>query len=126
MKITTKMLMAKISAQEPCEEYTEEKIRGLLGDGKTLKEILDMKNVPEKDRIWAVTQFLDDKTNRRIDIWCARQFKTQVKEITDFIDVIEKYYNWKATIDKMKKVESMAEREVILRLTGRLTGWLTK
>ena len=46
-KITAEMIMDK----EPCEDWTEERVRKYIGKGKTLKEILEIKEVSEEDRI---------------------------------------------------------------------------
>ena len=102
-KITVEMIMAK----EPCKEYPANKIAELVGEGKTLLELLDL-NIPEKDRIWVVTRFLDDKTNRAFAIWCARQCKTKVKEIGTYIDTIEKFYDGEATEDEFWAADSAA------------------
>ena len=101
-KITVKDILEKV----PCSEWTEERLQAKIGEGKTLPEILDLSGVEDKDKIWCVTRFLDDKTNRAFAIWCARQGKTNVKEITEYINVIEKYYNGKATKEELKKADS--------------------
>jgi hypothetical protein len=36
----------------PCWEYTPVRLKQLLGKGKTLLEVLDMKNVPPQDIVW--------------------------------------------------------------------------
>ena len=101
-KVTVKDILEKV----PCSEWTEERLQAKIGEGKTLPEILDLSGVEDKDKIWCVTRFLDDKTNRAFAIWCARQGKTNVKEITEYINVIEKYYNGKATKEELKKADS--------------------
>ena len=97
-KITAEMIMDK----EPCEDWTEERVRKYIGKGKTLKEILEIKEVSEEDRIWCVTRFLPDKTNRAFAIWCAQQCRTDVQEIKDYIKVIKRYYAGKATDKELK------------------------
>ena len=97
MKITVKDITGKL----PCAEWTEERLKQKIGDGKTLLEILSLRGVTAGDRIWCATKFLDDKANREFAIWCARQCKTEVKEITEYIDVIERYYSGKATRDAL-------------------------
>jgi len=92
-KITVEMIMDK----KPCVEWTEERVRGYIGKGKTLKQILTLKNVSSDDKIWCVTRFLPDKTNRAFAIWCAEQCKTDVQQIKDYIKVIKRYYSGKAT-----------------------------
>ena len=102
-KITVEMIMDK----KPCVDWTEEKVRGYIGKGKTIKEILNLKDVYADSRIWCVTRFLSDKTNRKFAIWCAEQCKTDVQEIKDYIKVIKRYYAGKATD---KELKAAAER----------------
>jgi len=103
-KITAEMIMDK----EPCEDWTEERVRKYIGKGKTLKEILEIKEVSEEDRIWCVTRFLPDKTNRAFAIWCAQQCRTDVQEIKDYIKVIKRYYAGKATDEELMAAERAA------------------
>ena len=89
MKITTEMMMEK----NPCPEYPREKVSAILGDGKTLTEILGMENIPPKDRVWAVVQFLPDIENRKFAIWCARRVnRNNSSKITRYIDAVEEFY----------------------------------
>jgi len=93
-----KLITAKdVLEHKPCTEWTKKLLNKKLGKGKTLLQILNMRSVSVDDRIWCVVRFLPDKTNRAFAIWCARQFKTNTREITNYIDTIEKYYNGKAT-----------------------------
>ncbi|MBU1941441.1 MAG: hypothetical protein KKC68_06660 [Candidatus Thermoplasmatota archaeon] len=101
-KITVKDILSKV----PCPEWTEARLRKKIGKGKTLPEILDLSGVEDKDKIWCVIRFLDDKTNRAFAIWCARRCEFKVKEVTEYIDVIERYYNGKATKEELKKADS--------------------
>lgn len=50
MKITVSQIMQ----WGPCEEYTEEKIRKFIGNGKTPLEIAAMERIPAADRIWCL------------------------------------------------------------------------
>jgi len=89
MKITTEMMMAK----KPCPEYTEEKVSAILGDGKTLAEILELKEVPAKDRVWAVVQFLPKIENKKFAIWFARRAnRNNITKITRCLDALEEFY----------------------------------
>ena len=106
MKITVKDITGKV----PCAEWTEERLRQKIGDGKTVLEILSLRGVTAGDRIWCATKFLDDKANREFAIWCARQCKTEVKEIPEYIDVIERYYSGKATRDALSAAYGAADR----------------
>ena len=103
-KITVKMIMDK----KPCEDWTEERIRGYIGKGKTIKEILNLKDVYADSRIWCVTRFLSDKTNRKFAIWCAEQCKTDFQEIKDYIKVIKRYYAGKATDEELMAADGAA------------------
>jgi len=101
-KITVKDILEKV----PCPEWTEARLQAKIGKGKTLLEILDLSGVEDKDKIWCVIRFLDDKTNRAFAIWCARRCESKVKEVTEYIDVIERYYNGEATEEELKKADS--------------------
>ena len=116
--ITTKDVLK----HNPCNEWTEERLKKKLGKGKTLLQILNMKSVSYADRIWCVTRFLPDKTNRKFAIWCARQCKTDVQEITDYIDTTEKYYNGQATEDELSAAYSAADWAAD-RATYSAAGW---
>ena len=96
MIITTGMIMEK----KPCKEYTQERIKGLVGEGKTLLELTEL-DIPALDRVWVITMFLDDKTNRKFAIWCARRHKIDNKKIAEHIDITEKYYDGKATKEEL-------------------------
>jgi hypothetical protein len=101
MKITVDMMMAK----NPCPRWPRELVAAYLGDGKTeiemLRDSLAGNGISPKDAIWGATQFLPDNINRAFAIWCAKQYKTDKKEITDYIDVIERYYNGEATKEEL-------------------------
>jgi len=103
-KITVKDILEKV----PCPEWTEERLQENIGKGKTLLEILDLSGVEPKDKVWCVTRFLDDKTNRAFAIWCVRQCESKVKEVTAYINVIERYYNGKATKEELQKADDGA------------------
>ena len=113
IKPTQRRHKLKVTAQEiikksPCNKWTEKKISKFIGGGKTLFEILDLGEVQVKDRIWCVTKFLPDKINRKFAIWCARQCKTKIKEIIEYINVIKKYYNGAATVAELRAADRAA------------------
>ena len=58
--------------KNPCDDYDEDTVRGLWGDNDCLSlcDILDLE-IPAEDRIWAVTQFLCDRSNRLFAADCA-------------------------------------------------------
>ena len=118
-KITAEMIMDK----EPCEDWTEERVRKYIGKGKTLKEILEIKEVSEEDRIWCVTRFLPDKTNRAFAIWCAQQCRTDVQEIKDYIKVIKRYYAGKATDEELMAAKRAAYWAAYWAADGAAAYW---
>ena len=98
-KITAKMVLAKKS----CPGH-EEQIKKYFKMGRTIPQclkLLDVAEIPTDDKIWAATRFMPDAMNRKFAIWCARQCKTECKEIREYINVIERYYNGKATQDEL-------------------------
>ncbi|MDO9530369.1 MAG: hypothetical protein Q7J27_14595 [Syntrophales bacterium] len=117
MIVTTKKLMSK----KPCEKYTKAIVSKLLGKGKTLLEICDL-DIPAKDRIWAVTKFLDDTTNRTFAIWCAKQCKADGKEVKEYIKVIERFYKGNATREELD-VAYRAAYWVADRVADRAADW---
>jgi len=109
MKITVE----KILREKPCKEWTEKRLRKYLGKGKTLSEILQFRGVSVADKIWCASRFLPDKVNHKFAIWCARQCKLTIKEIEDYIDVIEKYFNGNASEGELHNAHRTAYRTVI-------------
>jgi len=65
-----KLTLKQIRDIEPCYDPTRFVNEDWTG---TVLDILKMEDVPAKDRIWVVTHFLDDKTNRLSAVYCARQ-----------------------------------------------------
>jgi hypothetical protein len=100
--VTVDMMMEK----RPCPEWPRERVAAYLSEGKTLtamlRDALANNGISIPDAIWGVTRFLPDKINRAFAIWCARKCETNVKEIADYIDTIERYYAGKATKDELK------------------------
>lgn len=60
--------LADIDALEPCTNPREFVAEDWSG---TLLDILNVEKVKPDDRIWVVTQLLEDKTRRRFAMWCA-------------------------------------------------------
>ena len=112
--ITVDMMMEK----QPCKEWPRERVAAYLGNGKTLtamlRDALNDNGISIQDAIWGVTRFLPDKTNRAFAIWCARQCETDIKEITDYIDTIERYYAGKATSEELDAANQAANRAAYL------------
>ena len=109
MKITVDMMMAKA----PCPEWPRELVAAYLGNGKTitdmLRDSLTNNNISMQDAIWGATRFLPNKINREFAFWCARQCKTPIPEIKNYIDIIEKYYNGKATEEELRAADRAAD-----------------
>ena len=72
-KITVSMIMKK----KPCPDWPEEKVKKVIGMGKTLIEFIDL-DIDILDRIWVITRFLSDDKNRKFAIWCARSCKSEL------------------------------------------------
>ena len=108
--VTVDMMMEK----RPCPEWPRERVAAYLGEGKTLtamlRDALADNGISIPDAIWGVTRFLPDNINRAFAIWCLRQCKTDVKEIADYIDTIERYYAGKATKDELNAADRAAYR----------------
>ena len=98
MKIT----IADIHAKNPCYDPTKYLPENWSG---TLCDILRVDAAPAADRIWCVTQFLDDRTNRLFAVWCARE---SLKIVTNpdsrsvaACDVAERFANGEATAEEL-------------------------
>ncbi len=101
--VTVDMMMEK----RPCPEWPRERVAAYLGEGKTLtamlRDALADNGISIPDAIWGATRFLPDSINRAFAIWCARQCETNVKEITDYINTIERFYAGKATNEELNR-----------------------
>ena len=69
MIITVKQIME----WGPCDEYSEDRVASLVGDGMTPRDILDLK-IPLEDRLWVVarTDVVELKDLLRLARVCAR------------------------------------------------------
>ena len=67
--------------------WPEERIRKVIGDGKTLIEVLNDTSVDAADRIWCVTRLLPGTVNRRFAADCA----LHVAHLWNMPPVVKKY-----------------------------------
>ena len=83
-----KVTVDDIMAHYPCDEYPRERVEELWSgkESLTLTEILDL-DIPAKDRIWAVTEFLSEEETGQFTRWCA----LQVVHLWDCPDVVKRY-----------------------------------
>jgi hypothetical protein len=100
-----------VKSKNPCENWPIERLQEFYGEGKTLIEVLKSEDVSYSDRVWTATKFLFDKQNREFALWCARSRKSKIKAINDYIDVIEKYYEGKATQKELDEARSAADSD---------------
>jgi hypothetical protein len=70
MKITIEMIISK----NPAAEYSAERLTELWdgNESLTLMQISEL-DIPIADRIWAITRFLDDRSNRLFAADCAQR-----------------------------------------------------
>ena len=88
-----KISVADIRKHSPC--YDPTKIEGITEDtAMTLTEWLKYKadKLTDADKVWLASRFMTETQCRVFAIWCARQCKTNVKEVNDYINAIENYY----------------------------------
>ena len=95
-----------IRALKPCYDPVE---RGLCAEDwtGTAVDVLRAENVPAEDRIWLVSHWLDDRTNRLWACWCVRNTPLADGRVvwdllTDersriVVEVTERYANGDAT-----------------------------
>jgi hypothetical protein len=96
------LTLADIRAVNPCYDPATEVAEEWTG---TVADILRLEHVAAADRIWVVTRFLDDKTNRLFAVWCAREALKLVAS-TDpravaACDVAERFANGEATGEEL-------------------------
>lgn len=79
MKITVDMMMAK--DLKIC--YSRDQVEALWGDNcsLTLMEISEF-DIPVEDRIWAITRFLDNKSNRLFAADCSERLIVSIENAT--------------------------------------------
>jgi hypothetical protein len=70
MKITIEMIISK----KPGAEYSAKRVTELWdgNESLTLMQISEL-DIPVADRIWAITRFLDDRSNRLFAADCAQR-----------------------------------------------------
>ena len=99
----------KIMSWGPCQpDYPEEKIRGIIGDGKTLLEICDL-NIPIEDKIWilfhgelAVAGMMEmpaipDSEDERVsmlDIIRQNILKSMLEKVQEAFSIVEERGRW--------------------------------
>ena len=101
MQQLEKLTIEHIRALRPC--YDPIKYIGSDWTG-TLIDVLKTAHVPAQDRIWVVTGFLNQKTQRLFAVFCARQILKTLGDCTEAleaIDVAEKYAHCEASAYKL-------------------------
>lgn len=83
----------------------------------TVLDILKLENVPDKDKLWIVPNFLSDKQNRIFAVWCAREALKLVKmpdsRSVKACDVAERYANGEATKEELEVAEKAARDAIV-------------
>jgi hypothetical protein len=107
--VAKKITYADIKALNPC--YDPIKYIPVTYKG-TLKQILKLKNVPAKDRLWVAVreQYLTLKQIHAYGLACARlseQYSTDAR-VKQCNDVVERYLAGKATADELWVAELAA------------------
>lgn len=108
------MKISVADIRRKCPYYDLTEIKGITNKtSMTLLEWMDVKGYKNgnADKVWLFSRFADKFMARRFAIWCARRFKTDVKEIREYINVIEGFYI-KGTHKKeqLEAAERAAER----------------
>lgn len=104
MKITVDMIMEK----DPCEVYNRSTVEKLFGENEslTLMQILDLE-IPVGDRMWAVTRFLGDRSNRLFAADCAERCLAWIgnvelkKGTSELIGSVRMYANGEITYKQL-------------------------
>ena len=102
-----------IRSLNPCydpKRYLPENWKG------TLVDILEVNECPLKDRLWAVTRFLDDKIDKLFAVYCAREALKLIdnpdQRAVNVVDVAEKYAHGEATKEELEEARLAAYRAV--------------
>jgi hypothetical protein len=99
----------EIQSWNPCycpSKYLQENWKG------TALDILKMKEVPFRDRLWVVLreELLSDKLMRLFAVWCARQVQHLMKDERSIaaLDVAERYAIGKAREEELRPARAAA------------------
>ena len=97
---TNEDLREKKACYDPSRHFEEDM-------GYTLLDYLNHDTCPAKDKIWCVTRFLDDRSNRLFAVWCAQEALKSVKNPDSkslrAIEVSERFANGEATVTELKE-----------------------
>jgi len=103
--------MADIKSLNPCFDPVK-KFSVPENWSGTLLDILEDSRISDIDKIWAVTQLVDDKTKRLFAVHCAREALKNIKNpdprISACIEVVERFANGQATEEERSAAESAA------------------
>ena len=106
-----------IRSKSPCYDP----VRFLPEDWQgTLLDILNIEACPAGDRIWVVTNFLDERANRLFAVWCAREALKLIAEpdarSVKACNVAERFANGEATQDELAAASDAASDAQIEQL----------
>lgn len=94
---------------EPCYDPTEYLPEDWSG---TIIDILNVEDCPAIDRLWVVTRFLDDRTNRLFAVWYAREELKLIENpdprSVEVCNVAERFANGEATDQELNAARDAA------------------
>ena len=123
MKLYT---LKDIDDLKPCSNPRDYVSEGWSG---TLLDILNVEKAKPEDRIWVVTQLLDDKTNKLFAVWCAREALNLVEKpdprSVNACDVAERFANGEAKVEELAAARTAAWTAAwtAARATARAAAW---
>jgi len=102
-KLITKQDILNLDPCHSIEKYNITKPISLIS-------ILERDDVESSDKVWLVTKFLTDKTNRLFAVWCARQVLTKDSDprSIEACNVAERYANGEATNEELDVARAAA------------------
>lgn len=84
----------------------------------TVLDVLGVEECPSRDRLWLAVQWLDDRTNRLFDVWCAREALALTGNSDPrskfACDTAERFANGQVTEYELSVVEDAAWAAVLL------------
>ncbi len=109
----------RIMSWEPCQEWPERRVRGVVGDGKTPLEILRSADIPPEDAIWVVARpsVIGKRTCRIFACDCAQWISLHLevkrgiapdKRSTAAIEVSRRFARGDATASELSAARSDA------------------
>jgi hypothetical protein len=105
MLITPEMVMAA----GPCSDWTEERVRAVLGDGMTPREIAELEEVYLADRAWALWSCLPKAVTYPCSMLCVTR-SLDLPAVVEYAGQNAEYAAWRSAWLDESNCDSAAAR----------------